>query len=703
MKSIKKSFQYGDKVVTIETGKIARQATGAVLISQGDTVILVTATAKKEAVPGRDFFPLTVNYQERYYANGRFPGGFIKRESRPSVNETLTSRLIDRPLRPSFPDGFINEVQVVATVMSYDPDVSPDILALIGAAAALEISGIPFNGPLAAARVGYQDGAYVLNPSVKQVAQGNLDLIVAGTKDAVLMVESEAKELTEEVMLGAVMFGHEQMQVAINAIKELGLEAGKEKWLFNPTHIHHDLIAKIKQDFGDKIAATYELTDKQIRYGKLDELRKEIVAALVIKDDENSPSAEHVIHSIHELESTIVRNRILDNLPRIDGRNLTTVRPINIELGLLPRTHGSALFTRGETQAFVIATLGTEGDAQVIDVVPGESKERFMLHYNFPPYSVGEVGMMGSPKRRELGHGNLAKRALSAVIPSQEQFPYVLRVVSEITESNGSSSMASVCGASLALMDAGVPIKAPVAGVAMGLIKEGDRFAVVTDILGDEDHLGDMDFKVAGTSEGITALQMDIKIAGITEEIMRVALAQANKAREHIFGLMYAKIAVARDDISDFAPRITTIKINPEKIKDVIGKGGIMIRSLVEETGATIDIKDDGTVTIASADQNAAAHAKRRIEEITAEVEVGKIYTGKVTRILDFGAVVSFLPNKDGLVHISQIANERVNAVSDYLQEGQEVRVRVAEIDRMGKIRLSMKDVGEESPAVELV
>lgn len=695
MKSIKKSFQYGDKVVTIETGKIARQATGAVLISQGDTVILVTATAKKEAVPGRDFFPLTVNYQERYYANGRFPGGFIKRESRPSVNETLTSRLIDRPLRPSFPDGFINEVQVVATVMSYDPEVSPDILALIGAAAALEISGIPFNGPLAAARVGYQDGAYVLNPSVKQVVQGSLDLIVAGTKDAILMVESEAKELTEEVMLGAVMYGHEQMQVAINAIKELALEAGKEKWLFSPTYMHHDLIAKIKQDFGDKLAAIYELTDKQIRYGKLDELRKQIIGALVIKDDDSSPSAEHVLHSIHELESTIVRNRILDNLPRIDGRNLTTVRPIDIELGLLPRTHGSALFTRGETQAFVVATLGTEGDAQVIDVVPGETKERFMLHYNFPPYSTGEIGMMGSPKRRELGHGNLARRALSAVIPSQEQFPYVLRVVSEITESNGSSSMASVCGASLALMDAGVPIKSPVAGVAMGLIKEGDRFAVLTDILGDEDHLGDMDFKVAGTSAGITALQMDIKIAGITEEIMRVALEQANKARAHIFGLMYDKIAVARTDISDFAPRITTIKINPEKIKDVIGKGGIMIRSLVEETGATIDIKDDGTVTIASADQNAAAHARRRIEEITAEVEVGKIYTGKVTRILDFGAVVSFLPNKDGLVHISQIANTRVNAVSDYLQEGQEVRVRVAEIDRMGKIRLSMKDIEE--------
>lgn len=696
MKAIKKSFQYGDKIVTMETGRIARQATGAVLISQGDTVILVTAVAKKEAIPGRDFFPLTVNYQERYYANGRFPGGFIKRESRPSVNETLTSRLIDRPLRPSFPDGFINEVQVIATVMSYDPDVSPDILALIGAAAALEISGIPFNGPLAAARVGYQDGAYVLNPSVKQVAQGNLDLIVAGTKDAILMVESEAKELTEEVMLGAVMFGHTQMQVAINAIKELAQEAGKAKWLFNPVHIHHDLIAKIKQNFGDKIAAIYEFTDKQIRYGKLDELRKQVIEALVVKDDENSPKAEHVIHSIHELESQIVRTRILDNLPRIDGRDLTTVRPIDIELGLLPRTHGSALFTRGETQAFVTTTLGTEGDAQVIDVVPGESKERFMLHYNFPPYSTGEVGMMVSPKRRELGHGNLAKRALQAVIPSQEQFPYVLRVVSEITESNGSSSMASVCGASLALMDAGVPIKSPVAGVAMGLIKEGDRFAVLTDILGDEDHLGDMDFKVAGTSEGITALQMDIKIAGITEEIMRIALLQANKARAHIFGLMYAKIAIARTDISDFAPRITTIKINPEKIKDVIGKGGIMIRSLVEETGATIDIKDDGTVTIASADQNAAAHARRRIEEITAEVEVGKIYTGKVTRILDFGAVVAFLPNKDGLVHISQIANTRVNAVSDYLTEGQEVRVRVAEIDRMGKIRLSMKDVNEE-------
>ncbi|CAL7961139.1 polynucleotide phosphorylase [Gammaproteobacteria bacterium] len=695
MKYTKKSFQYGEQIVTLETGAIARQATGAVVVSMGDAVILVTAVAKKEAVPNRDFFPLTVNYQERYYANGRLPGGFIKRESRPSTQETLISRLIDRPLRPSFSDGFTNEVQVVATLMSLDPDVAPDVLALIGAAAALEVSGIPFNGPLAAARVGYKDGGYLLNPTVKQANASGLDLVVAGTKNAILMVESEASELSEEIMLGAVMFGHREMQVVIEAIKEFAAESGRQKWEFKPSEAQHELIALIKKEIEVDIVAAYEVTDKQARYPKLDAIRKKAVSLFVTKE-ETSPTAEHVTNAVFAVESQIVRGRILADLPRIDGRDKKTVRPIDINLGLLPRAHGSAVFTRGETQAVVVTTLATEGDAQVIDVPAGESKERFMLHYNFPPYSTGEVGMMGSPKRREIGHGNLARRALQAVIPSKEEFPYVLRVVSEITESNGSSSMASVCGASLSLMDAGVPIKSPVAGIAMGLIKEGERFAILTDILGDEDHLGDMDFKVAGTAQGITALQMDIKIEGITEEIMRIALAQAKEARIHIFNLMRAKIASPREHISDFAPRITTIHINPEKIRDVIGKGGIVIRGLVEETGAMIDIKDDGTIMIASADKNAAAEARRRIEAITAEAEVGKIYTGKVTRIMDFGAVVAFLPNKDGLVHISQITNTRVNDVHDYLQEGQEVKVKVIEVDRMGKVRLSMKEVAAE-------
>lgn len=695
MKYIKKTFQYGEQIVTLETGAIARQATGAVVASMGDTVILVTAVAKKETVPNRDFFPLTVNYQERYYANGRLPGGFIKRESRPSTQETLISRLIDRPLRPSFPDGFTNEVQIVATLMSLDPEVAPDVLALIGAAAALEISGIPFNGPLAAARVGYKDGTYLLNPTVKQAKASGLDLVVAGTKSAILMVESEASELSEEVMLGAVMFGHREMQVAIEAIREFALEAGKQKWAFEPSEEQHELIARIKKELEIDIVAAYEITDKQTRYPRLDAIRKK-AASLFVTQEDGSPTEEHVTNAVFAIESQVVRSRILADMPRIDGRDKKTVRPIDINLGILPRAHGSAVFTRGETQALVVTTLATESDAQVIDVPAGESKERFMLHYNFPPYSTGEVGMMGSPKRREIGHGNLARRALHAVIPSKEAFPYVLRVVSEITESNGSSSMASVCGASLSLMDAGVPIKSPVAGIAMGLIKEGERFAVLTDILGDEDHLGDMDFKVAGTAQGITALQMDIKIEGITEEIMRVALAQAKEARVHIFNLMHAKIAAPREHISDFAPRITTIHINPEKIRDVIGKGGVVIRTLVEETGAMIDIKDDGTVMIASADKNAASEALRRIQAITAEAEVGKIYTGTVTRIMDFGAVVAFLPNKDGLVHISQIANVRVNDVHDYLHEGQEVKVKVIEVDRMGKVRLSMKEVAAE-------
>lgn len=695
MKIIKKSFQYGKRIVTLETGAIARQATGAVIVSMGDAVLLVTVVARKESVLTRDFFPLTVNYQERYYANGKLPGGFIKRESRPSTQETLISRLIDRPLRPSFPDGFTNEVQVVATLMSYDPEVAPDVLALIGAAAALEVSGIPFNGPLAAARVSYKDGNYLLNPSVKEANTCGLDLVVAGTKNAILMVESEANELSEEVMLGAVMFGHREMQVAIDAIKEFAIEAGKQKWEFKPSEAQHELIARIKQDIEADIIAAYDITDKQARYAKLDAIRKTAIKLYVPAED-ISQTEGHIINAVFEIERQVVRSRILADLPRIDGRDKKTVRKIDINLGLLPRAHGSAVFTRGETQAFVVTTLATEGSAQIIDVPAGESKERFLLHYNFPPYSTGEVGMIGSPKRREIGHGNLARRALQAVIPTQEEFPYVIRVVSEITESNGSSSMASVCGASLSLMDAGVPIKSPVAGIAMGLIKEGKHFAVLTDILGDEDHLGDMDFKVAGTASGITALQMDIKIEGITEEIMRIALAQAKEARIHIFNLMHAKIAVSREHISDFAPRITTIHINPEKIRDVIGKGGIMIRSLIEETGATIDIKDDGTVMIASSDRDAAAQAQRRIEAIIAEAEVGKIYTGKVIKILDFGAVVAFLPNKDGLVHISQITNTRVNSVSDYLKEGQEVKVKVVEVDRMGKVRLSMKDLNEQ-------
>ena len=699
MKYIKKTFQYGEQIVTLETGAIARQATGAVMVTMGDTVVLVTVVAEKEARAERDFFPLTVNYQERYYACGRLPGGFFKREGRPSMQETLTSRLIDRPLRPLFPEGFINETQVVATVMSLDPDILPDVPALIGAAAAIEISGIPFNGPLAAARVGYKDGAYILNPGVKQLETLDLDLMVAGTKTAILMVESEASELSEKIMLQAVMFGHREMQIAIETIKEFAKDAGKPKWDFKPSQAHHELVTKVKKATEAKLTAAYEVTNKQSRTSKLDEIRNEATDLFVIEDQEGGPTKEHVGNIVHDIERQIVRGRILAGLPRIDGRDKKTVRPIDINLGVLPRAHGSAIFTRGETQAFVVTTLGTGGDAQIIDVPAGESKENFMLHYNFPPYSTGEVGMMGSPRRREIGHGNLAKRALQAVIPSAEEFPYVLRVVSEITESNGSSSMASVCGASLSLMDAGVPIKSSVAGIAMGLIKEGERFAVLTDILGDEDFLGDMDFKVAGTAEGITALQMDIKIDGITEEIMQLALDQAKEARIHIFNIMHAKIAASREHISDFAPRITTIHINPDKIRDVIGKGGVVIRGLVEETGATIDIKDDGTVMIASADRAAAAEAKRRIEALTAEAQIGRIYSGKVTKIMDFGAVVAFLPNKDGLVHISQIAQKRVSDVREYLQEGQEVKVKVLEVDRAGKVRLSIKEAIEEENA----
>ena len=691
MKQIKKSLQYGKQIITLETGIIARQATGAVVVSMGDTVVLVTVVAKRETVLERDFFPLTVNYQERYYANGKLPGGFIKRESRPSVQETLISRLIDRPLRPLFPDGFTDEVQIVATLLSLDPEFSPDILAMIGAAAAVEISGIPFNGPLAAARVGYQDGEYLLNPSVKQLKSSALDLVVAGTESAVLMVESAAHELSEQIMLEAVMFGHREMQAAITAIKEFVAEAKVQKWEFVPENTQKELIVQIKNKVLNELKVIYDVMDPEDRAAKLEVLREQAINTFAVGADAEQLQGL-VLKTICGLERQVIRDRILNNLSRIDGRDLTTVRPININLGLLPRTHGSAVFTRGQTQALVVTTLATDNDAQVIDVPSGVSSERFMLHYNFPPYATGEVGILGSPKRREIGHGNLAKRALQVVVPEQEKFPYVLRVVAEITESNGSSSMATVCGASLSLMDAGVPIKSPVAGVAMGLIKEGEQFAVLTDILGDEDHLGDMDFKVAGTAQGITALQMDIKIDGITAEIMRIALDQAKIAREHILNLIRAEIAMPRQHISDFAPSITTIHINPEKIRDVIGKNGVIIRGIIEETGATIDIKDDGTVMIAAVDKQASIEAQRRIESLTAEPEVGKIYEGKVTKIMDFGAVVEFMPNKDGLVHISQIANKRIKNIHDYLQEGQEVKVRVMEIDRLGKVRLSMKE-----------
>lgn len=690
MKQVKKCFAYGGQWMVLETGLIAKQATGAVMVSLGDTKLLVTVVAEKTPSEERDFFPLTVNYQERYYANGKLPGGFIKRETRPGVSETLIARLIDRPLRPLFPDGFTNEVQVIITLMSLDPQIAPDVPALIGAAAALEISGIPFGGPLAAARVGYENGQYLLNPTAKQLETSALDLVVAGTETAILMVESEAKELSEEVMLGAVMFGHREMRQVIKAIREFAAEVGVQKWKFSPVMQSRDYLNEVHTLAYDRLIAAYNITEKLVRFPKLDEIRESVANEMMARDE--ALTKDQIYKTIFEFEREIVRTRILHGELRIDGRDRFTVRPIAIDLGFLPRAHGSALFTRGETQAVVTVTLGTKKDAQVVDAVAGESSENFMLHYNFPPYCTGEIGVLGSPKRREIGHGNLARRALKAVIPSEHEFPYVLRVVSEITESNGSSSMATVCGGTLALMDAGVPIKAPVAGVAMGLIKEGDKFAVLTDILGDEDHLGDMDFKVAGTAVGVTALQMDIKIDGITEEIMRTALAQAHDGRMHIFNVMREKIAAPREHLSAFAPRITTLKIKQDKIRDVIGKGGSVIRSLVEETGAEVDINDDGVITIASCDEASTKEAIRRIELITAEPEVGKIYTGKVTRILDFGAVVSFLPNQDGLVHISQIAPKRIEKVSDYLHEGDEVRVKLIEIDRAGKIRLSIKE-----------
>ena len=696
MKIVTKSFPYGSHTVKIETGEIARQASGAVMASMGDTVVHVTAVGRRESKPGQDFFPLTVDYQERTYAAGRIPGGFFKREGRPSEKEILTSRLIDRPIRPLFPKSFTNEVQIIATVMSIDPDIDPDIVALLGASAALSLSGMPFNGPVGAARVGYINGAYVLNPGMQQMAESQLDLVVAGTEAAVLMVESEAKILSEEIMLGAVLFGHEQMRVAINAIRALAKEAGVVAWDWTAPAKNETLIAAITKMAGAEVAAAYQIREKLARQDKVAEIRDRVLAAHI--SDTSSPDEVEAVKNIFKsVEKKVVRGRILAGEPRIDGRDTRTVRPITIRTGVLPRAHGSALFTRGETQALVVTTLGTGRDAQIIDALEGERKEPFMLHYNFPPSCTGETGRVGTPKRREIGHGRLAKRAVAGVLPDMSTFPYILRVVSEITESNGSSSMASVCGSSLSLMDAGVKIKAPVAGIAMGLIKDDTGFAVLTDILGDEDHLGDMDFKVAGTAEGVTALQMDIKIEGINREIMDVALKQAREARLHLLKIMNDAIATPREEMSEFAPRIITFKINPEKIRDVIGKGGATIRALCEETGATIDIEDDGTVKVASADNAAGQEARRRIEQITADVEVGKIYQGRVAKLMDFGAFVTILPGRDGLVHISQISHERVENVSDKLTEGENVTVKVLEVDKQGRIRLSMKAVVEEA------
>jgi polyribonucleotide nucleotidyltransferase len=690
--SFKKTFQYGQHAVTLETGELARQADGAVLVSMGETVVLVTAVGRKEPKPGQDFFPLTVNYQEKTYAAGRIPGGFFKREGRPTEKETLTSRLIDRPIRPLFPEHFVNEIQVVATVLSLNPDIDADIPALLGASAALALSGLPFMGPIGATKVGYQNGQYILNPSNSQLKASQLNLVVAGTAEAVLMVESEADCLPEDVMLGAVVFGHEQMQVAIEAINELKAEAGKPAWTWAAPQTDSALESAVAAQAESGLTAAYQVIEKQARQLRVGEIKKATLAALCVGDAAKF-TADQVGKELANLEYRLVRGRVLAGQPRIDGRDSKTVRPIQIRTGVLPRAHGSALFTRGETQALVATTLGTGRDAQIIDALEGERKEPFMLHYNFPPFSVGETGMMGSPKRREIGHGNLARRGIAAVMPEMATFPYVIRVVSEILESNGSSSMASVCGTSLALMDAGVPTKGAVAGVAMGLVKEGDRFSVLTDILGDEDHLGDMDFKVAGTRTGVTALQMDIKINGITKEIMQVALAQAKEGRLHILGEMDKVLSTARPVMSEWAPTIITMKIDPEKIREVIGKGGAVIRAITEETGATIDIENDGTVKIASVNGAQGREAQRRIELITAEVEVGHVYEGKVARIMDFGAFVTILPGKDGLVHISQISEERVERVSDKLAEGDVIRVKVLEVDRQGRVRLSMRNV----------
>ena len=688
----KTSFQYGPHTVTLETGRLARQADGAVLVSMGHTTVLVTAVGRKEAQPGKDFFPLTVNYVEKTYAAGRIPGGFFKREGRPSEKETLISRLIDRPIRPLFPESFFNEVQVVATVVSLDPEIDSDIPAMLGASAALALSGIPFKGPIGAARVGYRDGQYLLNPNTSDTKASQLDLVVAGTADAVLMVESEAKMLPESVMLGAVVYGHEQMQVAINAIRELAAKAGKPAWDWQAPAIDPALTSAVAELADTALEQAYQIVEKHPRRDRIAELRKSVDEKLAGGETPKF-DARAVADEFSRLEYNVVRRRIIEGKPRIDGRDMHTVRKITVQTGVLPRTHGSALFTRGETQALVTTTLGTGRDAQIIDALAGERKEPFMLHYNFPPFSVGETGMMGSPKRREIGHGNLARRGVAAVMPDMTTFPYIIRVVSEILESNGSSSMASVCGTSLALMDAGVPLKAPVAGIAMGLVLEGGKFQVLTDILGDEDHLGDMDFKVAGSATGVTALQMDIKIEGITKEIMQVALDSAHKARLHILGEMNKVLATHRPQMSEWAPTIITMKIDPDKIREVIGKGGAVIRAITEETGTTIDIENDGTVKIASVSGPAGREAQRRIELITSEVEVGRIYEGKVVRLMDFGAFVQILPGKDGLVHISQISDERVERVSDKLKEGDVVRVKVLEVDRQGRVRLSMRDV----------
>nr|WP_222613340.1 polyribonucleotide nucleotidyltransferase [Undibacterium amnicola] len=695
---VTKSFQYGQHTVTLETGEIARQASGAVMVSIEDTVVLATVVAKKDAKPGQDFFPLTVDYLEKTYAAGRIPGGFFKREGRPSEKETLTSRLIDRPIRPLFPEGYLNEVQVIVHVLSVNPEIDPDIAAMIGASAAICVSGIPFSGPVGAARVGYIDGQYVLNPTATQLKTSAMDLVVAGTESAVLMVESEAQQLSEEVMLGAVVYGHTQMKAVIDAIHDLVRDGGKPEVQWAPAAKNEPLIAAVTAVAEPLLRAAYQTKEKQARTEQLKAASAAVSAALAEQAaaaGTAAPDSGDVGNIMFDLESKIVRSQILDGEPRIDGRDTRTVRPITIRTGVLPRTHGTALFTRGETQALVIATLGTSRDEQKIDALMGEYSDRFMLHYNMPPFATGETGRVGTPKRREIGHGRLAKRALQAALPAPEDFSYSVRLVSEITESNGSSSMASVCGGCLALMDAGVPMKAHVAGIAMGLIKDGNKFAVLTDILGDEDHLGDMDFKVAGTAEGITALQMDIKIQGITKEIMQVALAQAKEGRDHILGEMQKAVPVGKVELSDFAPRLITVKINPEKIRDVIGKGGAVIRALTEETGTQIDISDEGVVTIASVDAAAGQEAKRRIEELTAEVEVGKIYEGTVLKLLDFGAIVQIMPGKDGLLHISQIANERVNAVADYLKEGQQVRVKVLETDDRGRFKLSMKAAAE--------
>ena len=688
---VRKEFQFGGHRVVLETGKIARQATGAVMATMGDTVVLCTVVANPKPNPNQDFFPLTVNYQEKFYATGKIPGGFLRREGRPSDKETLTSRLIDRPIRPLFPKGFMNAVQVIATVMSVDRDMDPDIIALIGSSAALAVSGIPFAGPIAAARVGFADGRYLLNPGYEEMESSALNMVVAGTESAVLMVESQAQELTEDQMLGGVLYGHMEMQVAIDAIKELAAEAGKPRWEFQPPTMDPALVDRVESLSRQPLKNAYQIHDKQERQGAVRTARDMLLAEL--DGDAGDFESDDIVDAFYKLEKDIVRASVLDGEPRIDGRDTKTVRPINVEVGVLPKAHGSALFQRGETQAIVVATLGTLRDAKLIEALEGTYKDNFMLHYNFPPFSVGEEAFLGGPKRREIGHGNLARRGIAACLPTEEEFPYTVRVVSEITESNGSSSMASVCGSSLALMDAGVPMKAPIAGVAMGLVKDGDRFAVLTDILGDEDHLGDMDFKVAGTAQGVTALQMDIKIEGVTEEIMETALGQALDARMHILGEMNNVISESRATVSDNAPSMVVLKVDPDKIRDIIGKGGATIRSIVEDTGAEVDVEDDGSVRIYAEDGDSKDAAVARVQEITAEAEVGKIYSGRVARIVDFGAFITILPGKDGLLHISQIAQERVEKVTDYLEEGQEIEVVCLDTDQRGRIKLSMKEV----------